>query len=306
MSDVTPEFFVMSAMWEDAEIFAGIAGSKLGVDKADLGQGIVLSQTYAYASAGFFMWFNKLTPEVPFPNQLRNVEGGFGYEILMQLQVPIRSELGAGRDRLEIVRWIGMLLRLIHVPEVHIPIVSTGPFSAGLSDVGPSFHPLELGRRFVLTSGGGAKELSADHLRWITHHWKAGFDLFRGDRRLNLAIKTFDDGANTGEPALYLLSMWSGLEALFSQSQSELSFRLSAAIAAFLEPPGRGCYDLQRRIKRLYDVRSKIVHGNAKSVDFKEPLIQTDEVVRNVIIRIIESNAVPNPEELMRRLFGDI
>jgi len=293
-------------MREDAEIFAGVAGSELDVERAYLGEGVTLSRTYAHASAGFFMWFEQVTPENPFPSQLRNVEGGFGYDIMMQLNVPAGPAFGTGKDRLSIVRWLAKLLRLIHLPEVHIPIVSTGPFSQALSEEGPKFHPLELGRRSVLISSRSVRTLSADHLRWITDYWQAGFELVRKDRRLSLAMTAFDDGASTGDPALYMLSMWSGLEALFSPFPSELSFRLSSAIATYLEPPGRTRYDMQKHIKKLYDVRSKIVHGVPKAFDISEPLIQTDALMRKVLRRAIESNAVPEPEELIRRMFGEI
>src|SRR5882672_10696051 len=47
-----------------------------------------------------------------------------------------------------------------------------------------------------------------------------------------------------------------GVERPFSPSQAELSFRISANITAYLEPPGRGC-SLVSTLTNLYPTHSK-------------------------------------------------
>jgi hypothetical protein len=63
---------------------------------------------------------------------------------------------------------------------------------------------------------------------------------------------------------LGLVAVWGALERLFSPSHVELSFRVSANIAAYLELPGRGRYACFKKIKGLYEIRSKAAHGAVK------------------------------------------
>ena len=59
-------------------------------------------------------------------------------------------------------------------------------------------------------------------------------------------------------------SLWSGIEALLG-IQAELRFRLALSIACIVEPRGDQRSLRYRRVKKLYDIRSKAVHGSALS-----------------------------------------
>lgn len=101
--------------------------------------------------------------------------------------------------------------------------------------------------------------------------------------------------------ALALVSLWGALEAIFSPSTSELKFRVTALIASYIEPPGQGRIDLQKKYAIIYDKRSSAAHGKPKHVI--EDLASTFDLLRVVILLMIQRKKVPSKEDLERCLF---
>ena len=98
-------------------------------------------------------------------------------------------------------------------------------------------------------------------------------------------------------------SLWSGIEALFG-IQSELRFRLAALIACQLEPRGHARRDCYKAILKMYDVRSKAVHGSALQADALEAHIRDTRVLLSQLIcRFTETGKAPTPDELESSLF---
>ena len=75
-----------------------------------------------------------------------------------------------------------------------------------------------------------------------------------------------------------------------------MRFRVSALIASFLEKPGSSRRELQKKIAKLYDKRSAAAHGQPKHD--QQHLLETFNLLRNVLFKIIESGYVPNQEQL--------
>ena len=92
--------------------------------------------------------------------------------------------------------------------------------------------------------------------------------------------------ANRGQDDPKYILVITALEALFSVSVSEISFRLSNTIAWFLYPKPNN-YRLRKKmfekVKRLYNFRSRLVHGDYQEI----PLDAYDEAL-NLFSIIIE------------------
>jgi hypothetical protein len=101
---------------------------------------------------------------------------------------------------------------------------------------------------------------------------------------------------------LALVSLWGALERLFTREKTELRFRVSANMAAYLEPPGLGRVALFRVVRGLYDRRSEAAHGSGDGGD--ESVTQTYTLLRRVLFRMIEEEHVPSREDLEASLFG--
>lgn len=85
------------------------------------------------------------------------------------------------------------------------------------------------------------------------------------------------------------------LESLFGPSDArEISYRMSQRIAFFLFGKDSIAVDEFRRIKEMYDWRSKIVHGmklEKLSIDKSKELIQyLENILRLTLLKIIEKN----------------
>jgi len=103
---------------------------------------------------------------------------------------------------------------------------------------------------------------------------------------------------------MMIASLWSGIEALIG-IQAELRFRLALSVASLLEPRGAARIELYRQVKKLYDVRSRAVHGVAMK---KEELAAHVAVVRRLLSRMlctmIEGGNVLSEEEIEARLLN--
>ncbi|MBE0531583.1 MAG: hypothetical protein IH626_12200 [Rhodospirillales bacterium] len=146
------------------------------------------------------------------------------------------------------------------------------------------------------------KSVLRQDLLWIREHWIEASHLMHISPEFNLALQAFDQSSFERDPMLALLLLWGALEALFSPARAELRFRVSVYLATFLEPPGPARALLQRDVARLYDARSAVAHGHKDKVE--TPLIDTYELLKRVLLKIIEQNEVPTIDDIEAALFG--
>lgn len=284
------------------KLFAGIVNAHVEDDETSLPDGMVLSREHVGLFGGFFAHADRLTPDHPFPNRIHPVKVDIGYEITTQLSIPALSADGQDVEQLDQLRLCLFLLRLICAPEIHAPVYSSVPLAdvAGRSE-GP-LHPFELLRHSPFRSQNGLATVTTRHTDWLGSNWERAHTLFDTEPRFRLALQAFDRSIAGGDLGLFMLGLWSGLEALFSPSdRGELRFRLAATIGVYLEPPGKQREALWRRTRKLYDVRSKITHGG-RVKDFEQQVVETYEILQKTLIRCVERGKIPDPSELTRDL----
>src|SRR5215211_5996085 len=78
--------------------------------------------------------------------------------------------------------------------------------------------------------------------------------------KFRLAVEALTTHQHLVSLRMMAASLWSGIEALLG-IQAELRFRITLSIASILEPRGEQRSARYRRVKKLYDIRSKAVHG---------------------------------------------
>lgn len=100
-------------------------------------------------------------------------------------------------------------------------------------------------------------------------------------------------------PRARLAILWSGIEGLFGVD-SEIVFRVSLYTARFLEPDDN---EKQRevfgRVKELYKLRSKAVHGGRMKGNANEGVDESASLLRTLIRRCAELGSMPNIEGLV-------
>ena len=287
----------------DGDIYAGLSGLELEADEVDLGDRVALRRTYAHLMIPFLMSFSPTAPGGFPPTPWKSGQNGFDFEIVAELVVP--KEVSSNVDeRIRTARLIVALMRTWGSPTITVPMISNVSFSSAVKipDGEVRFLPLEImPKHFKLESPDGSL-YTADRLKWVKLCWASAVKLVSKNAELRLAMDTLDRGQFIQNPALALVSLWGSLEALFSPSPTELSFRLASSIASYLEEPGEARLELHRSIMRLYKGRSAAAHGRPKvKVD---TLLQTFELLRKVVIRMISYKHIPSKEELEALLFG--
>ena len=96
------------------------------------------------------------------------------------------------------------------------------------------------------------------------------------------------------------LTAWGALEELFAPSRAELRFRVSAHIAAYLEPAGPKRLKTFKTVADLYTARSKAAH-TAQDAELGA-LVQSFVLLRNALIKMVDEGAMPTQADLERRL----
>lgn len=140
------------------------------------------------------------------------------------------------------------------------------------------------------------KAVSVDALDWVNAQLKSWINLLeRPAFRLAVdAVTTHHHHANLRMSAA---ALWSGFEALFGIN-SELRFRLALLAAAYLEDRGPERVSLYRRIKNLYDYRSKAVHGGATTDEMLvDHIIEVRCLLSRLLCRMTEQRCQPSIDE---------
>jgi hypothetical protein len=100
-------------------------------------------------------------------------------------------------------------------------------------------------------------------------------------------------------PRARLAILWSGIEGLFGVD-SEIVFRVSLYTARFLEPHDQAKQrEVFERVKELYKLRSKAVHGSRMKGNAKEGVDESASLLRRLIRRCSELGSLPNIESLV-------
>jgi len=283
-------------------LHAGFSGLELQEPSFDLGYGLTLSKTYAHLMAPFLMAFKPAPKGSHHPGPWKAVQGGSSFDISAELCIPeaIEGEFGS---KTEVARTILFLLRLGINPATILPVFSNRAFAAlpEIGDFETRLFPYEVQpRHFPLGVVGGIATPEA--VGWVSERWQITHKLILESAEFSMAVQAIDSGQFVRQSALALISLWGALEALFSPSKGELRFRVSALIAAYLEPPGTTRHALQKDIAKLYDKRSLAAHGKPKHD--AEDLLATFNLLRRVLFEIIDRGEVPSKETLEAALFG--
>jgi len=230
---------------------------------------------------------------------------GWSFDVRTQLEIP-GTYTHKTMSHFGLAQTITGLIRFWANPEVLLAVVSRYPLTELAARPAPTKRELiamaveTRPRHFALQLTDPSKVLEA--MSWVAEHWEVAADLRCSSAEFGFAMSACEEGQFISNTALTMVSLWGALEALFSPSTSELRFRVSAVIAAYLEPPGSQRLAMQQRVAKLYDKRSAAAHGRPSHQG--DDLLATYELLRKVLIRIIEQRKVPSREELEARLFG--
>lgn len=145
--------------------------------------------------------------------------------------------------------------------------------------------------------------IARDDIDWVVRHLTSFAELLEKPQ-FRLAVDSFCSHNQAVSTRMAGAMLWSGIEALFSIN-SELRFRLAAYVATTLEQRGMDRIECYRRVKRLYDFRSRLVHGAAvQETAIVEHVVEVRVLLSRLICQIAESGRIHGEAETEELLFG--
>ncbi len=138
--------------------------------------------------------------------------------------------------------------------------------------------------------------VSVDALDWVNAELKSWINLLERPA-FRLAVDAMTTHHHHANLRMSAAALWAGFEALFGVS-SELRFRLALLAAAYLEDRGPKRVSLYHRIKKLYDYRSKAVHGGVTTDEMLvDHIIEVRCILSRLLCRMTEQCCQPSIDE---------
>jgi hypothetical protein len=283
-------------------VYAGISGVTLEPETFDLGEGIVLTRTYAHLMSPCLMAFAPPGPQGHHPAPWKAAKGGFSFDIQVELKVPSSTRLGDSLNAREVVWLIAALLRVLQWAFLTVPVLSDHPFHlVPKIDEEPTLEPFETQHRIFQVVDPAMQTLGINALSYVKEKWISVARLLCSNSKFYTAMKAFDSATVSGRSSSSMLALWGAIEQLFAPSRAELRFRVASLLASYLEREGNKRFELYKKVLKLYDVRSIAAH-TAQEVD-SDPIVHTYVLMRNALARMIDEVAVPSQDDLERLLF---
>lgn len=139
--------------------------------------------------------------------------------------------------------------------------------------------------------------LTANDAEWISQHFNRARTLLKEDS-FQTAIQCLATHHWHPNPRIKLAMIWAGIEGIFGAS-SEIRFKISLYMARFLfsddEVERQNVFEM---VKRLYNVRSKAVHGGRLKGDLPLAAKESANLLNKLLIKCIETGSLPREADL--------
>lgn len=224
---------------------------------------------------------------------------------------------------------VGVFLHLLWYERDNAVCTDLGYFIGGLNSHCPDVHRSSFGGpRCTATGDRPTMSVSRQELRRVRERFemRTPSDISESTQILEESLSRwaradyFVQGARaSADNGIKIANYCTALEALFSTDNLELSHKLAERIAFFVENDPAKRLDLYRSMKRVYSVRSKVVHGVHGGGNLADQIRQAaticDDICRRSLVRILAEEYLHNqflkeePDEgledfFLKRIFG--
>jgi hypothetical protein len=221
----------------------------------------------------------------------------------LQYELAVNSSIGADHAPFTLAWWVVSAIRAKTLCEILVPAVANLPWSTIAAADPKSVHVQLLEDVPSAIRMEPPVAVAEGDLDWVFEHL-TNFARLLEDQRFFLAVEALTTHHHQSNLRMMTAAVWAGIEALF-RVHAELRFRLSAYIAAYVEPAGAGRLDLYRELKRRYDFRSRAVHGAAVTdEDLREHVQRVRSILARLICKVAEAGGVPSADDFDGMLFS--
>ena len=143
-------------------------------------------------------------------------------------------------------------------------------------------------------------QVSVDQLNWARTNLRR-FESLQKDTTFVTSLTSYTNSHHLFGHRSRIMQLWAGIECLFNIS-SEITRTLALYSALLLEQDDADLrYELFKKIKKDYGIRSKVVHGNSTTEDVLEDAYhRSSSLLARLLSRCVELSRVPSIEELDR------
>lgn len=146
-------------------------------------------------------------------------------------------------------------------------------------------------------------EITKEDAQWITQHYDT-FNLLAADSEsFRFALEASIDWRYATDLRSPVARLWGGIEAILGVS-SELVYRISLLSASLLTARGQERQDRFREVKKLYGLRSKVVHGEQLPQEtLVKALNASYHLLRDLLLLTIEKGHVLGQKDFDEAVF---
>lgn len=145
--------------------------------------------------------------------------------------------------------------------------------------------------------------LNSNDVKWINRYYEIANQLAAKDKNFYFALTTLHTWRYTSNMKSSVALLWAAIESIIGAS-SEIVFRISLNVASILKPRGETRYRKFEEIKKLYNLRSKVVHGSMlKDEEMEMAVKQSFELLRDLVVYMIESGKIITNDDFKLAIF---
>lgn len=145
---------------------------------------------------------------------------------------------------------------------------------------------------------------TSEDAEWVLSHFEVFNRLAADSQQFRLALEAAIDWRYSKEPRSAVARLWSGIEAIFGIT-SELVYRISLLSACLLAERGDARKKKFEEVKRLYGLRSKVVHGELLADDKVESALDDSyRLLADLLLATINKGHVLDQTDFDAAVFG--
>lgn len=140
-------------------------------------------------------------------------------------------------------------------------------------------------------------------VKWITNNFETANHLASKDNNFRFALETINSWRYAKDLKSAIAIIWAAIESIIGVS-SEIVFRISLNISSLLETRGESRLKKFNEIKKIYGLRSKVVHGSElKSSQVDVAIEGSFAILADLLIYMIEKNKVISESDFEKAIF---
>lgn len=277
--------------FEIEALFGGLVGIQMEPGETHvLAPGVAISATYAHCFSYFMAAFERPpAPGAPHPAPWVALRGGSAaYDIEAEVRLEPTARL-AGLPRLDTIRLIASLIRLLSGMPIRMPAISNTSYDQGANSVAePVVFALETLPSWV----SGTVRIDAGFAHGLAQCLPLAASLM-SDPTFERAFATFDAMFWLPTAAARLTALWSAMETAMRPGRSDITKRLARALGDYVGSDRRDRDRIVNEVIRLYGERSSSSHNAQPPSD--EVVRASYLIARSMFIRIVAEGTLPSP-----------